>query len=204
MTSKNNKFYFAKSSSDEDDFIQILIPKSAFELKSLSNEIKKSNIEKKHYTEANYPFTIKPNFLTLATMIELSFQGPVISFVPDDSIRDLSGYNATTIYEEYNLSPNPVDLLSFDNNFLECDAAQGKISRGKRSVRIHNLTIDVDTGYKYIENFCGGVQGYMMESKDFVSSICFKLKNENSQLVSFNRQSITFLLSTKEIYFSTN
>ena len=36
--------------------------------------------------------------------------------------------------------------------------------------------MDVDPGYKYIEKFCGGVQWYMMESKDIISSICFKLK----------------------------
>ena len=28
----------------------------------------------------------------------------------DDSIRDLLGFNATTLYEENNLSPKPVDL----------------------------------------------------------------------------------------------
>ena len=59
--------------------------------------------------------------------------------------------------------------------------------------------MDVDPGYKYIEKFQGGVQWYMMESKDIISSICFKLKNENDQIVSFNGQSITFRLSIKEI-----
>ena len=62
-----------------------------------------------------------------------------------------------------------------------------------------NFTMDVDPGYKYIEKIHGGVQWYMMESKDLISSICFKLKNENIQLVSFNRQSINSPSSTKEI-----
>ena len=39
----------------------------------------------------------------------------------------------------------------------------------------------------------------MMESKDIVSSFCFKLKNENNQIVSFNGQSITLRISIKEI-----
>ena len=39
----------------------------------------------------------------------------------------------------------------------------------------------------------------MMDSKDIISSICFKLKNQNNQLVSFNGQSVTFRLSIKEI-----
>ena len=37
-----------------------------------------------------------------------------------------------------------------------------------------------------------------MESKDINSTVCFKLKNENNQRVSFNGQSITFRLPIKE------
>ena len=59
--------------------------------------------------------------------------------------------------------------------------------------------MDVDPGYKYIKKLRGGVQWYMMGSKDFISSISFKLENENGSLVSFNGQSITFRLSNKEV-----
>ena len=59
--------------------------------------------------------------------------------------------------------------------------------------------MDVNPGYKYIENIRGGVQWFMMETKDIISSISFKIKNENRDLVSFNGQSITFRLSIKEI-----
>ena len=124
----------------------------------MNNEIKRIIIDKGHYTEANYPFTIKLNFSTLGSIIEISTQGPVITFVPDDSIRDLLGFNKTTIYEEYNLSQNLVDILSFDNIFLECNITQGMIFKGNRSGFIHNFTMDVDPGYKYIEKFRGGVQ----------------------------------------------
>ena len=109
------------------------------------------------------------------------------------------GFNKITIFEEYNLSDNPVDILLFDNIFVETDIAKGMIFKGKRTGIIHNFTMDVDPGYKYIEKFYRGVQWYMMESKDIISSICFKLKNENNQIVSFNGQSITFRLSIKEI-----
>ena len=59
--------------------------------------------------------------------------------------------------------------------------------------------MDVDPGYKYIENFRGGVQWYLMITKTFISSINFELKNENDDFVSFNGQSITFRLSIKEV-----
>ena len=198
VTSTNNKFYFIKSITDRDDTI-ITIPPGAYEIESLNNEIKRIIIDEEHYTETNYPFSIKPNFSTLGSIIEISTQGPVITFVPDDSIRDLLGFNKTTIFEEYNLSPNPVDILSFDNIFLECDIAQGMIFKGRKSNIIHNWTMTVDPGYKYVEKFSGGISWYMMQSKDIISSICFKLKNENGNLVSFNGQSVTFRLSIKEI-----
>ena len=188
-----------KSVADKDGYIIITIPPGAYEIESLNNEIKRIIIDEEHYTEVNYPFTIKPNFSTLGSIIEKSTQGPVKTFAPDDSIGDLLGFNKTTIYEEYNLSPNPVDSLSFDNIFLECDIAQGMIFKGKRSIIIHNFTMDVDPGYKHIEKFRGGVQWYMMETKDIISRICFKLKNENGNLVSLSGQSITFRLSIKKI-----
>ena len=73
------------------------------------------------------------------------------------------------------------------------------IFKGKRSGIIHNFTVTVSPGYKYIERFHGGINWYMMQTKDIISSIYFKLKIEYNELVSSNGQSITFCLSIKEI-----
>ena len=203
VTNKNNKFSFKKNLIGED-FIQIRIPEGAYEIESLNDEIKRILIDKEYYTEANYPFTIKPNFSTLGSIITISPQGPIIGFVFDDSIGNLLGFNETILWEEYNLSPNAVDILSFDNIFIETDIAQGMIFKGKRTGIIHNFTMVVDPGYKYIEKFRGGVSWYTVETKDFISSINFKLINENGNLVSFNGQSVTFRLSIKEVKFFFN
>ena len=56
-----------------------------------------------------------------------------------------------------------MDIISFDKTFLEGDIVQGMIFKGKRSGILHNFAMNVDPGYKYIEKFRGGVQGYMME-----------------------------------------
>ena len=113
VTHENNRFYFKKTITDEDGFIKITIPPGAYEIESLNNEIKRIIIDEEHYTEANYPFTIKPNFSTLGSIIEILPQRTIISFMFHDSIRDLLGFNARTLYEEYTLSNNPVDILSF-------------------------------------------------------------------------------------------
>ena len=80
----------------------------------------------------------------------------MIGFVFVNYIGNLLGFNETIIWDEHKLSPNPVDILSFDKIFLECDIAQGMIFKGNRSGIIHNFTMDVDPGYKYIQKFHGG------------------------------------------------
>ena len=202
VTNKNNKFYFKKNLIDED-FIQIRIPEGAYEIDSLDNEIRRILIDKEYCTEANYLFTIKPKFSTICSIITISPQGPIIGLVFEDSIGNLLGFNETILWEEYNLSPNPVDILSFDNIFIETDIAKGMIFKGRQTGIIHNFTMVVDPGYKYIERFRGGVFWFVMVSKDIISSINFRLRNENGALVSFNGQSLTFRVSIKKICFNT-
>ena len=97
VTNKNKKYNFIKSMTDKNGYIQIQLPNGAYKLVNLNIKIKKIIIEEEHYTESNYPFTIQPNFSTLESIIEMSTQGPVITFVPDDSPRDLFEFNKTTI-----------------------------------------------------------------------------------------------------------
>ena len=105
----------------------------------MNDEIKRIIIDKGQYTELNYPLTIKPKFSTLGSNIEISTRGAVITSIPDDSTRDILGFHKTTICDEYNLSPSPTNILSFDNVFSEFDIAQGMIFKGKRSGKIHNF-----------------------------------------------------------------
>ena len=93
-------------------------------------------IDEGHLTDTHYTFTIKPNFSTLGSIIEFSRQEPLFSFLPNDSIRDLLGFNATTLSEDYNRPPNPVDILSFDNIFIERDIAHRMIFEGKQSKKL--------------------------------------------------------------------
>ena len=115
-------------------------------------------------------------------------------------MRDLLGIKPVVIHDEYNLSDEPVDILTFDNIFIETDIAHAMIFRSNRWGIIHNFTMAVDPGYNYLQNFCGGIQWYMMEWKDFISCIRFELKTENGNFVSFRGQNITFRSSVKEVW----
>ena len=196
ITDKNNQFFFQ---SPLNHFDEISISPGAYEIESLDLEIKRLIINRyAGMDDESYPFSIKPNFSTLGSIIEIKDEWK-IDFTQDNTIRDVLGFKSKIVSEEYNLSDNPVDIISFDNIFIECDIAKAMIFKSKRTGIIHNFTMDVNPGYRYTEKFRGGVQWYMMENKDFVSNIGFKLKNENGNLVSFNGQSVTFRLSIKDL-----
>ena len=146
VTSLNIKFHFKKF-FNEGVFTQIFIPPGAYELEQLNNEIKRVITEQGHYSENNYPFIIEPKFSTLGIIREITETGPIISFVLDSSTGSLLGFDKTILYNEYNLSPNSVDILSFDNFLLETDIAQGMFFEGRRSGIVHNFTMDIDPGY---------------------------------------------------------
>ena len=57
----------------------------------------------------------------------------------------------------------------------------------------------MDPAYKYIAMFRGGVQWYVLETKEFISNINFRLKSGNASLVSFNGQTINFIYAIKKI-----
>ena len=46
-------FFFKKTISDDDGFVQITIPPGAYEIEALNSEIKRIIIDGEHYTEAN-------------------------------------------------------------------------------------------------------------------------------------------------------
>ena len=108
VTNSKNTFYFAKSFADKNGLIQIIVSSSAYRTESFNNETQIISSDEEHFTEANYPFTIKTNFSTLSSIIKNSKQKPTISFLPNDCIGNLTGFNAVTLYEEHALSPKPI------------------------------------------------------------------------------------------------
>ena len=99
VTNSNIKFHFMKLNTDDIGSVQITIPPVAYDVESLNNQIKRIINDEGHYTEAYYPFTMKPSFSTLGCIIEISPQEPIISFMLNDSIRVPLGFHAITLYE---------------------------------------------------------------------------------------------------------
>ena len=57
-------------------------------------------IDEVHFTKTVYPFTKKPIFSALEFKKEISRKEPLNSFLPNDCIKNLLGFDASTIYEK--------------------------------------------------------------------------------------------------------
>ena len=110
VTNNSNKFILI-SVFEGTKINLITISPGAYEIESLNKEIKRLYIEDVYITEEDYPFTIKPDFSTLGSIIEIeSRRGWQISFVQDYSLRDLLGFKSKVTRDEYNKSDYLVDL----------------------------------------------------------------------------------------------
>ena len=81
-------------------------------METFNDDIKWIFIEEGRFSEADYLLTIKTNFRKLVTDIKFSTQEIMNSFILDDSIRGILGFNTDTLNEEFNLSPYLTDILS--------------------------------------------------------------------------------------------
>ena len=84
--------------------MQITIPLGAYELEGLNYETKSFILEAGHFHANHYSFTIKLIFSTLGSVIKIFRQEPLKSSTPEDSIRVLLGFNASTLYDKFRLS----------------------------------------------------------------------------------------------------
>ena len=69
VSMKNKKFYLKKSITGGDYLIQFTLAPGAYEIENMKFEIRRIIIDEVQFTEADYPFTIKPNFTTLGSTI---------------------------------------------------------------------------------------------------------------------------------------
>ena len=108
ITNKKSKIIFI-SIFEGSEYNIFSIPPGRYALENIIKEIKRNIIDKRLIREEDYPFTIKPSFSSLGSIIEIMpGRGCKFSFVQGDTLRDVSGFRPFSIQEEYNLSDYPV------------------------------------------------------------------------------------------------
>ena len=129
VTTKNNKFILV-SIYEIAEFNVFIIFSKAYEVESSNRELKGNILDEGYIIEKEYPFSITPKFSTLGSIVKITPRRRWKNkFVQDDTSRELLGFQTLVIHEEVNLSHNPVEMMSFDEIFLETEFAQGRLSK---------------------------------------------------------------------------
>ena len=79
-------------------------------MKAIDLEIQRLMVLNGDSDGETFPFTIKPNFTTQGSIIEIEV-GWQIDSTYAGTIRNILGFNARKVSEKYNLSDHPVDLI---------------------------------------------------------------------------------------------
>ena len=82
-------------------FYQKTAPAGAYELQRLNEENKSIFTEEGPYTKQDYPCLFKPKFSSLGSVIEISNQRPINSFIQHDSIRNILGFDSIVLNEKF-------------------------------------------------------------------------------------------------------
>ena len=101
-------------------------------MESLNRKIKRHITIEELIKEEVYPFSIKPIFSIIGSIITIApgirWQ---ISFVQEYTLRKFLGFKPFVMHKEFKLSQNLVDVLSFNNMAFETDIAQATIFQGE-------------------------------------------------------------------------
>ena len=179
VTNRKNNFFITVSINDVE-FNQTTFPPGVYEVESVNKKTKRNNIKEGFFPEEKNSIVIKPNFTTLGSyiVIKLNFIGSQNCLVQDDRLGGFLVLNPEILCMKYILSPHHVDIKLFDNFLLETDITQGMFCKGKRIGLSHNFGMEVNPGYKHIEQFRGIIQWYVMNANDFISKIILNQKKK--------------------------
>ena len=121
ITEIDNKFYCI---TPEKIIVDIVLEKGAYELEAMDLEIKRLMVLNGDSDGETIPITIKQDFSTQGSIMEIIDRWGIY-FTFDSTTRTILGADARVISGKYNLSDHQVDIISFDNIFIECDIAKG-------------------------------------------------------------------------------
>lgn len=126
----NNEFRY--SPDNGLNFTTISFDTGAYELKHLNNLLFEKMKANDHFDSVNNASYIKitGDTNTLRAIMELE-NGYVVDYRPDNSLRDMLGFDAQLYSSEFNQSSNPVNIMKVNSFLVKADIISGSYVNGQ-------------------------------------------------------------------------
>lgn len=180
------------------NFYDIEIETGSYEITDLSNIIFQKMKLNGHFDAVNNVsyVNIYPNENTLKVVMELE-SGYIVDFKPNDSIRNLLGFEAATYNAQTNESTKPVQIIAVDSILINIDVVSGAYVGGTQKPIIYSFFPNVGPGFKIIEVPRNLV--YLRMNRKQIANMRVRITDQNDKLLNLRGENITLRLHIKEL-----
>lgn len=140
-------------------------------------------------------FSLLANANTLKCNIKSSMP---INFKPNDSIRDILGFDNVLLAEDkVHESSRPVNISEVNVLQIECNIATGSYKNGQPVHMIHEFFPQVPPGFKIVEVPTTII--YSEVNTQTINNITIRISDQKGQLINFRGEEISLRLHLKAI-----
>jgi len=114
ITAKNNIFKY--SVDNGATWTTITLTPGSYEIDIINSEINRLMT-----LNGDTGITISANTITLGSVVDIKFATTRVDFTVANSLAPFLGFNAVILTSGYNVSPNPVDIITINQILVNCD-----------------------------------------------------------------------------------
>jgi len=144
ITAKNNVF---KCSVDGGNtWTTITLTPGSYEIDTINAEINRLMT-----INGDTGITISANTITLGSVVDIKSPLTRVDFTVANSLASLLGFGSVVLTVEYNVSSNPVHIITINKILVNCDIIGNSYLNNSPFPAIYSFPINVDTGERFTE-----------------------------------------------------
>jgi len=144
ITAKNNIFKYSIDSGVS--WTTITLTPGSYEIDSINSEINRLMT-----INGDTGITISANTITLGSVVDIKPAATRVDFTVAYSLAPLLGFNSVILTAGYNVSPNPVDIITINQILVNCDMIGNSYLNNSPFPAICSFPINVNTGERFTE-----------------------------------------------------
>ena len=188
ITAINNIFRYNNSTV----WKVITLNPGAYEITDINNEI-----QRQLTLNGDSGISIIINQPTLGSIVNITGAGYQVDFTVVNSIGSTLGFNPVLLTTGYNISPNPVNILSISSLLVNCSIIKDSYLNSSPYQTLYSFFPNVSPGYKVVETPINIV--YLPVISRDITSIRIWITDQDGNIVSLNGENIFLRLEIKRL-----
>jgi len=140
--------------------------------------------------------TISANTITLGSVVNITPATIKVDFTVANSLASLLGFTSVVLSAGYNVSPNPVNIITIHQILIKCDIIGNSYLNGAPFPSIYSFPINVNTGERFTEEQPNNIV-YFPVVKFFLNSIRLWITDQDGNPINLGGQNVVARLNFK-------